>query len=451
VTIVPEQEAFGHLHHILKNEIYSGLAETQHGHVLAPGDPGSLPLMRDLLTEVVNLFPGPFIHLGADETFELGRGRSRALADSIGIGSVYLGFMKNIEAMLRPVTDKRTLFWHDIMGAHRTLIPQIPKGMIAVAWNYDARDNMDRFIRPFREAGLETWVAPGVSSWNRVYPNFGTALNNIRGFARDGQAGGSTGILNTVWDDDGDAIFEQTWYGVLFGAAAAWQPGASSIEQFQGAYGRIFHGDTAGHVDAAQKSLMAAHAALQSARVGDGGSGLFFMDPWSEEGANVLIRARPALRQVRLHAESALVSLTKARRQAHLREVTAIEATELGARRLDWLAAKFQFADAIAESFALAAADTTRAREHLRDLVGINGRFQDMRDGYALTRDLFERAWRNENRPYWMTNALARFDAEIIRWVERTQQMELANRRWSRARRVPRGEDLGIPAVLLRR
>ena len=449
VVIVPEQEAFGHLHHVLKHEIYSGLAETSHGHVLAPGDSGSLPLMRDMLTEVNALFPGPFLHLGADETFELGRGRSKALADSVGIGTVYLGFMKDIEAMLRPITTKKLLFWHDVMGGHRELIPQIPKGMVAVAWNYDARDNMDRLIRPFREAGLETWVAPGVSSWNRVYPNFGTALNNIRGFARDGQAGGSTGFLNTVWDDDGDAIFEQTWYGVLFGAAAAWQKGDSSLEPYQDAYGLHFHGDTTGLVNAAQRSLIAAHAALQRARVGDGGTQLFFIDPWSTEGAQVLIRARPVLREVRLHAESALVALATARRQAHLRQLTAIDATELGARRLDWLAAKFQFADEIAQSFVRAAADTSRARENLRDLVGINGKLQDMRDGFALTRELFERAWRNENRPYWLTNALARFDAEIVRWVDRTQRMEQLNRRWSRERVRPSGEDLGIPAVLL--
>src|SRR5947209_17169156 len=35
VTILPEQQAFGHLHHVLKWELYDELGETPHGHVLA--------------------------------------------------------------------------------------------------------------------------------------------------------------------------------------------------------------------------------------------------------------------------------------------------------------------------------------------------------------------------------------------------------------------------------
>ena len=46
IDVIPQQEAFGHLHHVLKYDIYAALGETDHGHVLAPGDPGSLPRKR---------------------------------------------------------------------------------------------------------------------------------------------------------------------------------------------------------------------------------------------------------------------------------------------------------------------------------------------------------------------------------------------------------------------
>jgi N-acetyl-beta-hexosaminidase len=88
VEIVPEQEAFGHLHHALKYEIYSPLGETAHGHVLAPGQPGSLPLIKQMFGEIFTLFPSRFVHLGADETFELGRGQTADRVKTVGIGTV---------------------------------------------------------------------------------------------------------------------------------------------------------------------------------------------------------------------------------------------------------------------------------------------------------------------------------------------------------------------------
>src|ERR1019366_923962 len=71
------------------------------------------------------------------------------------------------------------------------------------------------------------WVAPGDSNWTQVYPVAKTAFGNIQGFIRDGQRLGSTGALTTVWNDDGEGLFNEDWYSLMFGAAAAWQPGQS--------------------------------------------------------------------------------------------------------------------------------------------------------------------------------------------------------------------------------
>ena len=60
---------------------------------------------------------------------------------------------------------------------------------------------------------METWVAPGVNNWNRVFPDNDYALRNIQRFVSDGQAAHSTGLLNTVWNDDGEGLFSEDWYG----------------------------------------------------------------------------------------------------------------------------------------------------------------------------------------------------------------------------------------------
>src|SRR5260370_26955801 len=59
VTILPEQQTFGHLHHMLKNEIYSDLAERPHGHLLTPTKEQSYYIIQHMDADRVPLFPRP--------------------------------------------------------------------------------------------------------------------------------------------------------------------------------------------------------------------------------------------------------------------------------------------------------------------------------------------------------------------------------------------------------
>ena len=99
VTIVPEQEAFGHLHHKLTWEQYQPLAETPHGAVLAPGQPGSVEPIKQMFTELASIYPGPFLHLGADETVDLGLGQTKADVDARGLAPVYLDLCRRLRPL----------------------------------------------------------------------------------------------------------------------------------------------------------------------------------------------------------------------------------------------------------------------------------------------------------------------------------------------------------------
>ena len=114
VTIVPEQEAFGHLHNALVWEQYQPLAETPHGAVLAPGQPGSIALIKQEFSEFAAEYPGPFLHIGADETVDLGLGQTKADVDARGLGPVYLDFMQQIATALAAAASPPAL-----LGRHR--------------------------------------------------------------------------------------------------------------------------------------------------------------------------------------------------------------------------------------------------------------------------------------------------------------------------------------------
>jgi hypothetical protein len=493
VTVVPEQEAFGHLHNQLLWEQLQPLAETPHGAVLAPGQPGSIALIEQEFTELAAEYPGPFLHIGADETVDLGVGQTKPDVDARGLAPVYLDFMQQIATALQPL-HRRLLFWGDIAQDTPDLLKSLPQSFkdetIAIAWGYNPEPKgFAKLLTPFTNAGFETWVSPSVHNFRVVYPDYNLALANIQQFTRDGQRLGSTGQLNTIWNDDGEGLINEDWYGILFGAAAAWQPGESSIEQFQQSYAQVFHGDASGALNQAQLELMAAHAVLRDqAQVGDATNALFWLDPWSKDGQTIAAEVRPYTHDLRLHAEAALTLIAQARAAAgpkmdstssaaspsdneagasstaydaakygaatsNLREPDAVDAMELGARRMDFIALKFQLADEMAAGYARALAASastdrkTRASvsRELSDLNGVNGRIQDLRNGTTLLRDLYESAWLRSNRPYWLRNILEQYDYATQIWLARANKVRSAQRQWTESKSLPPAQELGIP------
>jgi hypothetical protein len=446
ITIVPEQEAFGHLHHVLQYEKYADLAETPHGHVLAPGQPGSLPLIKSWFTQIATDFPSPFLHIGADETFELGTGRTRPDVDNRGLGPVYADFLTSIHTTLAPL-HRRLLFWGDMATTDPDAIPRLPKDMIAIPWIYSHKDSYDNDILPFKNAGLETWVAPGDANWKQVYPLEAVALDNIAGFVAAGQRLGSTGELTVDWNDDGEGLFNQDWFGMLFGAAAGWQPGRSDAAAYQATFGHLFYGDATGRIDEAQSEIIAAEALI------DVSDEAFWLDPWSPAGLAKADKLRPNIPAARLHAERAIELIeTALATDPTLREKDALLAMELGARRIDFIGLKFQLSDEMRLIYPKAYAmkgdrkKDSATGDLLNSISSMNGRCQDLRDGYSMLKNLYRDSWLAENRPYWLDNVLVRYDLQIQKWQQRGDAIDTIVNTWHTTKTLPTAAQAGIPS-----
>jgi hexosaminidase len=137
-----------------------------------------------------------------------------------------------------------------------------------------------------------------------------------------------------------------------------------------------------------------------------------------------------------------------------LRETEAIDALELGARRMDFIGLKFQLSDEIAAGYqrAYAMQDTTDKKQRatvsreLSDINGINGRIHDIIDTYSLLRDLYEQAWYRSNRAYGLRPVLEHYDYTVGTWLERSDKLRSAQREWSDIRTLPTAGDLGLPS-----
>ena len=233
VELVPNQNSFGHMHRWLVHEPYRQLAECPDGfdhpwnwkgepYGLCATDPRSLAFLEGLYDHLLPNFQSRLFNVGLDEPLDLGCGRSKAACDARGAGRVYVDFLKAVHARVK--SRGRTMaFWADTITSSPELITEVPKDAIALEWGYEASHPFADHLAALRGAGLACYVCPGTSSWNSFAGRTHNALENIAKAAREGHAGGATGMLITDWGDHGHLQpLSVSYLGFVVGAAFGW-------------------------------------------------------------------------------------------------------------------------------------------------------------------------------------------------------------------------------------
>lgn len=441
IELVPEQQTFGHLHRVLKLEKYNSLSETPYGDVLSPQQEDSYKLIADWYRELNNLFPSQFFHIGADETFELGQGQSREAARQRGVGAVYFEHLNRVRDVLKPY-NRKLIFWGDIALNHPDLIGSIPKDLIVANWDYSPRDNYAARIDPFKNAGLQQLVCPGVWGWNQIFPNVDNSSKNIINFVRDGQAAGAIGMLNTTWDDDGETLFEMGWYRIVLGAAASWQQGTVDQNIFDSDFDWAFFRNEGDQFVKAIHILGSVNTLL-GIRTSDD---LFWRDPFTTAFQLDARLNTEKIRQMRLQVETALESLLRNRDRAR-RNAQMISAMILAAQRLDHLGRRAQTVEKLSREYwdaYLNLGDRVKARRLRRYSGAIYNQLREMAEELSMLRESYRQQWLAENRPYWLDSVLARYDNAMSTWLAKSRALEEALRNYETTSILPSPEEFGL-------
>lgn len=442
VELVPEQQTFGHLHKALRLEKYAELAETPYGDVLSPQQEGTYKLIADWYKEIDQLFPGEFFHIGADETFELGEGQSREAARARGVGAVYFDHLNRVRDVLRPY-KRRLMFWGDIALRHPELIGNVPKDMIVMNWQYGARDDFSASLKPFKDAGLEQFVCPGAGNWNQIFPNIDGASKNIVNFVSQGQQAGATGMMNTTWDDDGEALYEMTWYPLVLGAAASWQAGAVDLERFDRSFDWAFFRNDGDHFVKATRALGSVSSLLNSGMTTDD---LFWRDPFTTQFQNQSRNLADRTRQMRLLVENVTESLSRNEGRAR-RNASTVAPMKFAAQRFDHMGRRMQVVQKFSTEYwnaYLNLGDRARSRK-LRYYHGaIYNNLREMAEELSILKEDYRRQWLAENRPYWLESVLARYDQMISIWLAKSRAMDEAMKKYELTSTLPNPEEFGL-------
>ncbi len=439
VELLPQIQSFGHQSHILEHPEFAGLREMpEGGSVFCPLNEGTYKLLTDLYSEFVPIHDMKFFHVGCDETFELGKGRSQEKAAEIGVDGLYLQHMKRLREILLPY-GKRLMFWGDIALHHKDMIPKLPKDYVVMNWTYGGATNYMARLEPFKAAGLDQWVCPGVSCWNQIFPDCVTARTNIACFVRDGAAVGAQGMLNTVWDDDGENLSEFNWYGFLWSADCAWQPERFDTARFDAAFAPAFYGADAPELTEAINLLGGLPHVLRAQQSTDT---VFWEDPFTGRrpaGADLANR----LQKIVELTGRARTLIGQGRAKARVNE-ESLDAAVFAARRWGFLARKFLIADEIAAAYRRAAAEPQShrlARNALRDGAA---RLHALAAEVGRLRDEYRRLWLVENRPYYLETITGRYDALAVRLETKARELDATLAAYNQTKLLPDPEKLGF-------
>ena len=234
VELVPSMATFGHLDKLLKTKQFTQLCELEGSdkerftfrgrmehHTINPADDASIVVINNLLEEFMPLFSSRQFNLCGDETFDLGKGRSKALAEKIGLQKMYVEFVKKICDVITK-NGCRPMFWGDVIKESPELLAELPPSVICLTWGYSEEEKEDS-ARTMDGVGAVQYLCPGVHGWRHLMNRLPSAYANVSRMCEYANRYHALGLLNTDWGDYGHLSHpEFSIPGMIYGAQGAW-------------------------------------------------------------------------------------------------------------------------------------------------------------------------------------------------------------------------------------
>ena len=243
IELVPSLSCFGHLYKVLSSQGYSHLCELEdsekmpfslrgrmHHHTINVTDPESLEFIKGKIAEFMPLFTSKQFNICADETFDLGKGKSREAAREKGVDRIYIDFVKALCEFLVE-NGRRPMFWGDVICGFPEMIKELPEETVCLNWGY-AKYQREEETKWLADAGAVQYSCPGACGWNQFVYLIENSYENIKRMCTYAVKYHSIGLLNTDW---GDFLHvnhpEFGIVGMIYGAAFSWNTQIPEFEQ----------------------------------------------------------------------------------------------------------------------------------------------------------------------------------------------------------------------------
>ena len=237
-------QLFAHAEKTLRVPFYQYLMDSKAN--FNPNNEATYDFLRKRIAGAYERIPWPpFFIINCDETEQLGTGRAKALVDRKGSDQVYVDHINRCYGIIKEVGSgqwvvdsnreqvlptnnyplpTRIVMWGDIVAKNPEMMKQLPKDMTYIMWAYEPIDSFKHLIKPFKEQGNPFWVAASTGHSATMTSTPQRYIKNIANLFRDGFRDGAEGCMLTCWDDNGEALFDNSWHAQYWAAEMAWNP-----------------------------------------------------------------------------------------------------------------------------------------------------------------------------------------------------------------------------------
>lgn len=255
IELVGNQNCFGHMDVWLKEPRYKMLAEnfeeikvqgglhSSAGTTLNPINPKSFELVEEIFNDIVPYFSSKLFNVNLDEPYELGTGKSKKIAEKIGVGNLYLEYSLKIHESMKK-RGKQMMMWGDIIYKNPEIGNKFPKDIIMLEWGYSAYHPFEKHALFFQKSGNKFILCPGTSSWGAVTGRTESMLINIKNACKTAVKYGALGIINTEWGNCGHMQTPAMSYpGHVLAGALSWNSSDINLKELEDYLSLIIYRD----------------------------------------------------------------------------------------------------------------------------------------------------------------------------------------------------------------
>ncbi|HJO92314.1 MAG TPA: family 20 glycosylhydrolase [Victivallales bacterium] len=221
VTLFPCIQTLGHFEQILKFKKFENLQDNDR--VLNVKKEKTYEFLDKYIDTVSSYFSTNIIHLGMDEPWGLGRGKSYNPRSKNTPSCLYAEHITKMSNLCKK-KNLQPIIWGDYIlgdsGENKLTedeIGIIPKSVIMNYWNYGDTEqtNYISSLNKFKKNGYDAIASPGAWNWSRYWENFDSAQKTISACMSSAYECNINKSMLTMWGDDGNECLLINNYAIL--------------------------------------------------------------------------------------------------------------------------------------------------------------------------------------------------------------------------------------------